>query len=112
MLSAFSKMNEVSKNIIKRVKNEKEDIELDIINKKELDKDKNKDLYLKKIIQNKIKLDLLNNLRFDYLNRITYYDYINHNNQPIQIKNNIDDIYMNIYKIEKEQKQLEKDIES
>ena len=107
MLSVISKMNEVSKNIIKRVKNEKEDIELDIINKKELDKD----LYLKKIIQNKIKLDLLNNLRFDYLNRITYYDYINHNNQPIQIKNNIDDIYMNIYKIEKEQKQLEKNIE-
>ena len=108
MLSAFSKMNEVSKNIIKRIKDEKEDIELDIINKKEVDKD----LCLKKIIQNKIKLDLLNNLRFDYLNRITYYDYINNNNQPIQIKNNIEDIYMNIYKIEKEQKQLEKDIES
>jgi hypothetical protein len=107
MLSAFSKMNEVSKNIIKRIKDEKEDIELDIINKKEVDKD----LCLKKIIQNKIKLDLLNNLRFDYLNRITYYDYINNNNQPIQIKNNIEDIYMNIYKIEKEQKQLEKDIE-
>jgi hypothetical protein len=107
MLSAFSKMNEVSKNIIKRIKDEKEDIELDIINKKEVDKD----LCLKKIIQNKIKLDLLNNLRFDYLNRITYYDYINNNNQPIQIKNNIEDIYIHIYKIEKEQKQLEKDIE-
>jgi hypothetical protein len=105
MLSAFSKMNKVSKNIIKRIKDEKEDIELDIINKKEIDKD----LCLKKIIQNKIKLDLLNNLRFDYLNRITYYDYINNNNN--NIKNNIEDIYMNIYIIEKEQKELEKELE-
>jgi hypothetical protein len=105
MLSAFSKMNEVSKNIIKRIKDEKEDIELDIINKKEIDKD----LCLKKIIQNKIKLDLLNNLRFDYLNRITYYDYINNNNN--NIKNNIEDIYMNIYILEKEQKELEKELE-
>ena len=106
MLSAFSKMNEVSKNIIKRIKDEKEDIELDIINKKEVDKD----LCLKKIIQNKIKLDLLNNLRFDYLNRITYYDYIN-NNHNNNNKNNIEDIYMNIYILEKEQKELEKELE-
>jgi len=108
MLSAFSKMNKVSKNIIKRIKDEKEDIELDIINKKEI----NKDLCLKKIIQNKIKLDLLNNLRFDYLNRITYYDYINNNNNNNNnIKNNIEDIYMNIYILEKEQKELEKELE-
>ena len=62
----------------------------------------------KKLIQNTIQEDLLNNMKNDYLTRTTYNEYINSSNE---IKDIYEEIYRKLFDIKNEQKELKKEYE-
>jgi hypothetical protein len=106
MWRAVAKYNE-AQSIMRNNDKEKELDERDIKRKKEENIEKIK-IIKRKLMQNKIQEDLLNLMKNDYLTRINYNDYMN---SPIEIKELYEEIYIKIFDLQKEQKEIKKEYE-
>jgi hypothetical protein len=99
VLAKYNEAQNIIRNHEKELETERELDENEITNEKEIKKKEIKN----KIIQNKIQEDLLNNMKTDYLSRTNYTDY---NSSTPEIKEIYNEIYMKIFNIHEEQKQL------
>lgn len=103
MWRILAKYNEAQQKNQEEINNKDKELELnreDFIEKIKIVK--------KKLIQNTIQEDLLNNMKNDYLTRTTYNEYINSSNE---IKDIYEEIYRKLFDIKNEQKELKKEYE-